>query len=130
MNPNVVLHRGLITYPNFVLTASSTLQTLWDTKSYIFSDITPCSPLKVDQRFGVICRLNLRGRTETSVDFQRTTRRYIPEVRTLHNHRCENLKSYFVGYIHPFYFSFLCKHAKGSFSPRKDICLYLYLVRE
>jgi hypothetical protein len=31
---------------------------------------------------------------ETSVDFQRTTRRYIPEDRTLHNHRCENLKSY------------------------------------
>jgi hypothetical protein len=31
---------------------------------------------------------------ETSVDFQRTTRRYIPEDSTLHNHRCENLKSY------------------------------------
>jgi hypothetical protein len=29
-----------------------------------------------------------------SVDFQRTTRRYIPENRTLHNHLCENLKSY------------------------------------
>jgi hypothetical protein len=32
--------------------------------------------------------------SETSVDFQRTTRRYIPEDSTLHNHRCENLKSY------------------------------------
>jgi hypothetical protein len=31
---------------------------------------------------------------ETSVDFQRTTRRYIPEDRT-HNHRCENLDFYF-----------------------------------
>jgi hypothetical protein len=31
---------------------------------------------------------------ETLVDFQRTTRRYIPEEGTLHNHRCENLKSY------------------------------------
>jgi hypothetical protein len=29
-----------------------------------------------------------------SVDFQRTTRRYIPEDRSLHNQRCENLKSY------------------------------------
>jgi hypothetical protein len=29
--------------------------------------------------------------SETSVDFQRTTRRL--EDRTLHNHRCENLKS-------------------------------------
>jgi streptogramin lyase len=32
--------------------------------------------------------------TETSVDFQRTTRCCIPEDRTLHNHRCENLRSY------------------------------------
>jgi hypothetical protein len=32
--------------------------------------------------------------SETSVDFQRTTRRYIPEERTLHNHRYENLKFY------------------------------------
>jgi hypothetical protein len=32
--------------------------------------------------------------SEMSVDFPRTTRRYIPEEGTLHNHRCENLKSY------------------------------------
>jgi hypothetical protein len=32
--------------------------------------------------------------SETSVHFLRTTRRYIPEDRTRHNHRCENLKSY------------------------------------
>jgi hypothetical protein len=32
--------------------------------------------------------------SETSVNFQRTTRRYIPENGTLHIHRCENLKSY------------------------------------
>jgi hypothetical protein len=31
--------------------------------------------------------------SETSVDTQRTTQRYIPEDGTLHNHRCENLKS-------------------------------------
>jgi hypothetical protein len=31
---------------------------------------------------------------ETSVDFERTTRRYIAQDRTLHNHRCENLKFY------------------------------------
>jgi hypothetical protein len=34
--------------------------------------------------------------SETSVDAQRTTRCYIPEDGTLHNHRCENLKSYSV----------------------------------
>jgi hypothetical protein len=33
--------------------------------------------------------------SETSVDFQQTTRRCIPEDRTLHNHRCKNLKSYY-----------------------------------
>jgi hypothetical protein len=31
--------------------------------------------------------------SETSVDSQRTEGRYIPEDRTLHNYRCENLKS-------------------------------------
>jgi hypothetical protein len=31
--------------------------------------------------------------SETSVDYQRTTRHYNPEDRSLHNHRCENLKS-------------------------------------
>jgi hypothetical protein len=32
--------------------------------------------------------------SEESADFQRITRRYIPEYRTFHKHRCENLKSY------------------------------------
>jgi hypothetical protein len=32
--------------------------------------------------------------SETSVDFQRTTSRYIPDYKVLHNHRCENLKAY------------------------------------
>jgi hypothetical protein len=32
--------------------------------------------------------------SETSVDTQRTTLRYIQEDDTLHNYRCENLKSY------------------------------------
>jgi hypothetical protein len=31
--------------------------------------------------------------SEMSVDFQRATRRYIPEDRTSHSHRCENLNS-------------------------------------
>jgi hypothetical protein len=31
---------------------------------------------------------------ETTLSFQQTTWRYIPEDKTLHNHRCENLKSY------------------------------------
>jgi hypothetical protein len=39
--------------------------------------------------------------SETSVATQRTTRHHIPEDDTLHNHRCENLKSY----MHLFQFS-------------------------
>jgi hypothetical protein len=34
--------------------------------------------------------------TESSVDFQQTTRRYIPEDSTLHNHRFDNLKPYII----------------------------------
>jgi hypothetical protein len=34
--------------------------------------------------------------SETSVDTERTTWRYIPEDGTLHNHRCENLKYFYV----------------------------------
>jgi hypothetical protein len=37
--------------------------------------------------------------SEMSVDTQRTTRRHIPEDDNLHNHRCENLKSYTVNYV-------------------------------
>jgi hypothetical protein len=32
--------------------------------------------------------------SEASVYFQRTTLRYNPEDRTLHKHRCKNLKFY------------------------------------
>jgi hypothetical protein len=39
--------------------------------------------------------------SETSVDFQWTTRCYVPEGRTLHNHRCENLKFYISNLIAP-----------------------------
>jgi hypothetical protein len=42
------------------------------------------STLKMEEKYS----------SEMSVDFQRTSRRCIPEDKTLHNHRCENLKSY------------------------------------
>jgi hypothetical protein len=37
--------------------------------------------------------------SETSVETQRTTRRHIPEDDTLHNYRCENLKSYILAEV-------------------------------
>jgi hypothetical protein len=65
-------------------------------ESTIFWDITPCSPLIVNRRFGGTHRLLLArsflaeltsstlkmdaiSSSETSDDTQRTTRRYIPE---------------------------------------------------
>jgi hypothetical protein len=56
-------------------------------KSSIVWDITPCSPLKVNRRFGGTCCLHLHGRrisqASRAKQLQRTTRRYIPEYRTL-----------------------------------------------
>jgi hypothetical protein len=83
-------------------------------KRTIFWDMTPCSPFSCTRRFGgriasifrATCFLDgllnysstLKIETirssETSGATQRTTRRHIPEDDTLHNHRCENLKSY------------------------------------
>jgi hypothetical protein len=87
-------------------------------KSSIFWDITPSSPLKTKRRFGGKCprlfqvfliaisftmfswlscfstmKMEATCFSETSVDFQRSTRGYIPEDRTRHKYRCKNLKS-------------------------------------
>jgi hypothetical protein len=103
-------------------------------KNPIFWDITPYSPLKVNRRFGGTDYLHSQGRrisqasnqyeagskqspkmeatcsSETLVDFQRTARRYIPQGRTLYNHRCENLKSYVSVYLLFLAISFFCLH--------------------
>jgi hypothetical protein len=76
-------------------------------KSTNFCDMMPYSPLSVNRRFGGTYRLHLQGRksklskkpawrqvASLPVDTQRTIRRCIPEDGTLHNHRCDNLKSY------------------------------------
>jgi hypothetical protein len=39
-------------------------------------------------------KMKATSSSETLVHSQRTTRRYITEDRTLHNPRCENVKSY------------------------------------
>jgi hypothetical protein len=52
--------------------------------------------------------------TEVKNDFQRTTRYYIPGDRTIHNHRCENLKSYnYSNCFHNFELvQFISKHSQ------------------
>jgi hypothetical protein len=67
-------------------------------KSTFFWDITPCSPFKVNRLFGGTYRLHLQGREISRARNQRESRRqaerYIPEDSTLHNHRCDKLRSY------------------------------------
>jgi hypothetical protein len=41
--------------------------------------------------YSLTLKMELMCPSETSVLLQQTTRCYIPEDRTLHNHRCENL---------------------------------------
>jgi hypothetical protein len=67
-------------------------------KSFTFWDITPCSPLKVCltpaftlvsfPAYSSTLKKEAMCSSETMVDFQWTTRRYIPEDKTLHNHNC------------------------------------------
>jgi hypothetical protein len=105
------------------------IQTVFYMKISIFWDITPSSPLKINRSFGRTCRLHHQDRwinrartssaftldsclaysstlkteetcpSETSVDFQRTTRQYIPEDRTVHDNRYENLQSYIIFHL-------------------------------
>jgi hypothetical protein len=69
-------------------------------KFRVFWDIAPCSHVEVDRRFGGAYCLHHRpddGRrhtSETSVNFNATTLRYISEDSKLHTRRRENLKSH------------------------------------
>jgi hypothetical protein len=80
-------------------------------KSSIFRDITLRSSLKLtdvsEEHVAYIFRVEEHAKQETSVkagcksseisvDFQRTTRCYVPEETILHNHYCENLKRYII----------------------------------
>jgi hypothetical protein len=55
-------------------------------------DITPCSHLKLNKHFGGTCYLYFQGQKISQVASR--AQRYVRVDRILHNHRCENLKSY------------------------------------
>jgi hypothetical protein len=75
-------------------------------KSSVFWDIIPCSQFNVNRRFEGTCRsacwflawlIPRPRRWRRHVPTKRRlifNGRYISEYRSLHNHRCENLKSY------------------------------------
>jgi hypothetical protein len=47
-----------------------------------------------EEHIASVFRVKEKAEQEMSVAFQRNTRRYIPEDSNLHDHRCENFKSY------------------------------------
>jgi hypothetical protein len=55
--------------------------------------LVSCSAYSSTRKMEAICS------SVTSVCFQRTTQCYISEDGTLHNYRCENLKSYFINFL-------------------------------
>jgi hypothetical protein len=64
-------------------------------KSITFLDVTPPAYLLVlAEIVSSTLKMEATCSSETSVASQQTTWCHIPEDDTLHNHRCENLKSY------------------------------------
>jgi hypothetical protein len=97
-------------------------------KSFIFWDITACSPLNVNRCFRGTCCLRLHATcfmlvlcmaysstlkkeetcpSETSFDFQRTTWRYIPEDRTLNKYNNLHVTYSFIETLNPLVLLFL-----------------------
>jgi hypothetical protein len=67
----------------------------WIVRDLCKAYVIPCEAnLQKKSRTHSTLKIEVTCFSETSVNFQRTTRRYIPEDSTLHNYRCENLKSY------------------------------------
>jgi hypothetical protein len=93
---------------SWVLLETWLYQILWK-QNTIFWDITLCSPLKVNWAglcfkpdfmlvsclaYSSTLKMEAMCTSETSVVFQRTTQFFITEDSSLHDHYCENLKSY------------------------------------
>jgi hypothetical protein len=79
---------------------------------------------------GSTLKMEAKCSSETSVDFQRNILRYIPDDRTLHNHRCENLKynlnAFLRLHINVNYF----QNFKNTFSGPPEACLLLELAKK
>jgi hypothetical protein len=85
---SVIKNKQINNYVRFqVLTAASV-------KIRVFWDVAPCSHIEVDRRFRALMMEAVRT-YETSVNFNVTTRQYIPEDNSEHHTpRRENLKSH------------------------------------
>jgi hypothetical protein len=77
----------------FVREAERNIEPALTLQITIFWDITPCSPLKVNRRFGGTYRIHLQGRISRAT-YQHESRWQARII--LHNHLCENRSSYMV----------------------------------
>jgi hypothetical protein len=73
--------------------------------------LVSCSAYSSTLKMKAICS------SETLVDFQRTTRRYISDDSTLHYHRCEILKSYTVYKMLKMFLNDLAKQFSSIYFP-------------
>jgi hypothetical protein len=58
------------------------------------SKLATCCLLVFAELISLTLKMEAICSSETLVETQRTTRFHIPEDDTIHNHRCENIKSY------------------------------------
>jgi hypothetical protein len=74
------------------------VNTVMNMKFRVFWDVVPCSHVEVDRLFGGAIALMMEAlhTSETSVNFNVTTRRYIAEDSKLRTRRRKNLKSHTV----------------------------------
>jgi hypothetical protein len=56
--------------------------------------LVTCFMLDSSLAYSSTLKMKVTFCSKTSIDFQRRTRRYIPEDSAFHNHCCENFKSY------------------------------------
>jgi hypothetical protein len=61
-----------------------------------YTYVATCLALISCLDYSITLKIETICSSETSIDFQRTIWSHIPENRTLHNHRCKGLKSYYL----------------------------------
>lgn len=71
----------------------------WQEKIQVFWDLMPCWLVSIYRRFGVVFHLQLQGLTvsQTLLTIYQSTWHHIPQEWNLHQHCCENLKSWTSG---------------------------------
>ena len=71
----------------------------WQEKIQVFWDLMPCWLVSIYRRFGVVFHLKLQGLTvsQTLLTIYQSAWHHIPQEWNLHQHCCENLKSWTSG---------------------------------